>query len=218
MVSFFTTSRQQLGAEFEGKKFHKNYLGKDGVISWICHSKTCNRRIRTQGPYVIEVSGTEHSSECLGLPVEQLYGSDSDESESTEEYYFGTSSRGNPVLVLSGHRFKLMKDKGKRKRWLYLNPVFAQSQRGNPVIMIVERLITERGATILVVAGEHFYKQKVRGPRTRWHCSKKTRMKCKAAITTVGDTVIRTYLHHSHDEYGNQVPPPPRLTLYKNIP
>uniref|UniRef100_A0A2H1W2B3 SFRICE_001921 n=1 Tax=Spodoptera frugiperda TaxID=7108 RepID=A0A2H1W2B3_SPOFR len=75
--------------------------------------------------------------------------------------------------------------------------------------MQVEKLITERGATILVVAGEHFYKQKVRGPRTRWHCSKKTRMKCKAAITTVGDTVVRTYLHHSHDEYGNLAPPPP---------
>ncbi|KAH9631445.1 hypothetical protein HF086_014290 [Spodoptera exigua] len=69
-VSFFTTSRYQLGAEFEGKKFHKNYLGKDGVISWICHTKTCNRRIRTQGPYVIEVSGTGHSSECLGFPAE----------------------------------------------------------------------------------------------------------------------------------------------------
>ncbi|KAF9805660.1 hypothetical protein SFRURICE_012643 [Spodoptera frugiperda] len=94
-----------LGAEFEGRKF-QNYLEEDGVVSWICYSKNCNRRIRTQGPYVIEVSDNEHSS------------SNSDVSECTEEYYFGTSSRGNPVLVLSGQRFKLMKDRGKLRRWI----------------------------------------------------------------------------------------------------
>lgn len=47
-----------------------------------------------------------------------IIGSNSDVSECTEEYYFGTSSRGNPVLVLSGQRFKLMKDRGKLRRWI----------------------------------------------------------------------------------------------------
>ena len=35
-----------------------------------------------------------------------------------EQYYFARNTPGNPLLVLSGHRFKLMKDIGKYRRWI----------------------------------------------------------------------------------------------------
>ncbi|KAI5646804.1 FLYWCH zinc finger domain-containing protein [Phthorimaea operculella] len=64
---------------------------------------------------------------------------------------------------------------------LELSPVFAKSQRGNPVIMI---------------GRYRFNRVKLVGGRSRWVCVK-AKYGCKAALTTVGNAIVRvTGLHH----------------------
>lgn len=50
---------------------------------------------------------------------------------------------------------------------------------------------------MLMAAGYRFYKEKDFGNKTRWQCSfKKT--KCKAAIITMGEEIVKTNFKHNH--------------------
>ncbi|CAD0200286.1 unnamed protein product [Chrysodeixis includens] len=84
-VQYFTTGRGQIGAMFEGRRFHKNYQGKGDVVSWICHNKTCRRRIRTSGRHVVELSKTYHVDDCIAQ--------------------FVTTSKGTTILLYNGRRY-----------------------------------------------------------------------------------------------------------------
>lgn len=64
-------------------------------------------------------------------------------------------------------------------------------------ILPVSKYITNRGTPMLVAGGYRFYKDKDFGMKTRWHCSNK-KHKCKAAIITIADSVVKTNLEHNH--------------------
>lgn len=71
-VEFFTTVRGHIAARYKGQKYYKNYQGKDGFVSWICHNKhVCNRRIKTMGNCLHGISDKPHSDKCVMLDLEE---------------------------------------------------------------------------------------------------------------------------------------------------
>ncbi|KOB52165.1 Uncharacterized protein OBRU01_26409, partial [Operophtera brumata] len=55
------------------------------------------------------------------------------------------------------------------------------------------------GRTLLCVGSYAFCSQNVRGLRTRWICSTHKNMRCKAAVITYDDTVIKINNIHNHE-------------------
>lgn len=63
---------------------------------------------------------------------------------------------------------------------------FVTSRRGNPMIVLEGRtFIHERSMGSVV-------------PRTRWVCSKKRWLKCRATLTTVNGVVVKKFGMHNH--------------------
>ncbi|VVC90654.1 unnamed protein product [Leptidea sinapis] len=55
-----------------------------------------------------------------------------------------------------------------------------------------------RGNPMIVHNGFNFIRERFKGERTRWVCGRKRRNQCCASLTTIGDTLVRTYGIHNH--------------------
>ncbi|CAG4945905.1 unnamed protein product [Colias eurytheme] len=98
----------------------------------------------------------------------------------TYDFYFGPGENGGTVFYYQGFRFHRNYVNGdkvswKCNKWRYLKPVFAQSQRGNKVIMI----------------GKYRFNRVTKhGMKSRWVCVK-AKAGCRASLHTIDNAITR---------------------------
>ncbi|CAH2227100.1 jg26712 [Pararge aegeria aegeria] len=62
---------------------------------------------------------------------------------------------------------------------------------------------TRRGARILIVHGYKFHKHRLSGFKVRWYCGTHHNRGCKAAISTIGNEIIKYNNNHNHEATWN---------------
>lgn len=70
--------------------------------------------------------------------------------------------------------------------------------------VLVEEYKTCRGTVMLLAYGYRFSRENVRGHKTRWQCTQKSRTRCRAYITTIDGQVIRHNFEHNHGSIATQ--------------
>lgn len=64
--------------------------------------------------------------------------------------------------------------------------------------MSVQFLKSEKGKPVLCVGGHLFYKDKQNDTKIHWKCKNYRRSKCVARVTTVDNTIVKTWKEHNH--------------------
>ncbi|KAI5646797.1 FLYWCH zinc finger domain-containing protein [Phthorimaea operculella] len=81
-----------------------------------------------------------------------------------------------------------------------LTRVTADHNHTPPRFIVSQYVISRRGKRLLKLDGYSFYSHRTSGLRVRWMCTLHRSRRCRAAVYTYGEEIIKKSNHHNHDK------------------